>query len=104
MKYPSPPGVFDIVPESPQELWRTSSTWDYVEGVFCEMAVLYGFQEIRTPVIERTELFIRSVGEASDIVSKEMYTFDDKGGRSLFCALKAQRRSCVRISKGRCRT
>lgn len=83
MKYPSPPGVFDIVPQSPQELWRTSSTWAYVEGVCRELATLYGFQEIRTPVIERSELFLRSVGETSDIVSKEMYTFEDKGGRSL---------------------
>ncbi len=83
MKYPSPPGVFDILPQSPQELWRTSSIWQYIEGVLRATAVLYGFEEIRTPVIERTELFLRSVGETSDIVSKEMYTFDDKGGRSL---------------------
>src|SRR5580704_16641487 len=43
----------------------------------------FGFEEIRTPIFERTELFVRSVGETSDIVTKEMYTFEDKGGRSL---------------------
>jgi len=47
------------------------------------VAELFGFQEIRTPIIEHTPLFLRSVGESSDIVTKEMYTFDDKGGRSL---------------------
>ena len=46
-------------------------------------ASLYGYKEIRTPIIEHTPLFLRSVGESSDIVNKEMYTFDDKGGRSL---------------------
>lgn len=46
-------------------------------------AELFGYQEIRTPIIEHTPLFLRSVGESSDIVNKEMYTFDDKGGRSL---------------------
>ena len=47
------------------------------------MAELFGYKEIRTPIIEHTPLFLRSVGESSDIVTKEMYTFDDKGGRSL---------------------
>lgn len=48
-----------------------------------EISRVYGYREIRTPVLERTELFLRSVGETSDIVSKEMYTFRDKGDRSL---------------------
>ena len=47
------------------------------------VAELFGYKEIRTPIIEHTPLFLRSVGESSDIVTKEMYTFDDKGGRSL---------------------
>lgn len=47
------------------------------------IAELFGYKEIRTPIIEHTPLFLRSVGESSDIVTKEMYTFDDKGGRSL---------------------
>ena len=48
-----------------------------------EVSALYHFAEIRTPIFEHTELFHRGVGEASDIVNKEMYTFDDRGGRSI---------------------
>lgn len=83
MKYSIPPGVFDIIPNSPQELWKSSYLWSYVENIIRQTAREYGYQEIRTPLFERTELFLRSVGESSDIVTKEMYTFDDKGGRSL---------------------
>lgn len=78
-----PPGVFDIVPHDSKETWRCSHLWNYVEGVIRQAAKEYGYQEIRTPVFERTELFQRSVGESSDIVSKEMYTFLDKGNRSM---------------------
>lgn len=83
MKYPIPPGVFDIVPHHQQEPWKSSYLWSYVEKIIRETAQDYGYQEIRTPLFERTELFCRSVGETSDIVSKEMYTFEDKGGRSI---------------------
>lgn len=83
MKFPIPPGVFDITPKNEQEPWKSSFLWDYVEQIIRDTAKNYGFQEIRTPLFERTELFQRSVGESSDIVSKEMYTFEDKGGRSL---------------------
>lgn len=83
MKYPIPPGVFDIIPKDPQELWKSSYLWSFVEGTIRQTARDYGYQEIRTPLFERTELFQRSVGETSDIVSKEMYTFEDRGGRSL---------------------
>jgi histidyl-tRNA synthetase len=83
MKYPIPPGVFDIIPIDSQEAWKSSHLWSYVEQVMRETARDYGYQEIRTPLFERTELFQRSVGDTSDIVSKEMYTFEDKGGRSL---------------------
>lgn len=83
MKYPIPPGVFDILPLDSQDLWKSSHLWAYVEQVIRETARDYGYSEIRTPLFERTELFQRSVGDTSDIVSKEMYTFDDKGGRSL---------------------
>ena len=48
-----------------------------------ETARLFGFREIRTPVFEHTELFVRSVGDTTDVVQKEMYTFDDNGGRSI---------------------
>ncbi len=55
----------------------------YVEATMLEIARSFGFREIRTPVFEHTELFQRGVGEATDVVQKEMYTFDDKGGRSI---------------------
>lgn len=83
MKYPIPPGVFDIIPKDQKEPWKSSYLWAFVERTIRETVREFGFQEIRTPLFERTELFLRSVGETSDIVSKEMYTFDDKGGRSL---------------------
>ena len=83
MNIPIPTGTFDILPEDPKELWRNSHLWSYLEQVVRKHARSYGFEEIRTPLFERTELFQRSVGEGSDIVSKEMYTFEDKGGRSL---------------------
>lgn len=78
-----PPGVFDILPKDPKEEWRCSHLWNYVESVMRTTALTYGYQEMRTPVFERTELFQRGVGETTDIVSKEMYTFEDKGGRSM---------------------
>ncbi len=78
-----PPGVFDILPNDEQHPWRNSHLWDYVETKIRETARDFGFQEIRTPAFERTELFVRSVGEGTDIVQKEMYTFEDKGGRSM---------------------
>lgn len=83
MKYPIAPGVFDIIPNNRQEPWKSSFLWAYVERMIREVARDFGYQEVRTPLFERTELFCRSVGETSDIVSKEMYTFNDKGGRSM---------------------
>lgn len=83
MKYSIPPGVFDILPEDLQDRWKSSHLWAHVESIIRKTAQEYGFQEIRTPLFERTELFQRSVGETSDIVSKEMYTFEDKGKRSM---------------------
>lgn len=82
-RIPLPPGVFDIVPHSSQEPWRSSHLWHYVEHTMREMARHYGYQEIRTPIFERVELFERSAGETSDIVSKEMYVFEDKGERKM---------------------
>jgi histidyl-tRNA synthetase len=83
MKYTIPPGVFDILPNDPKDTWKNSSIWNHVEEVIRRTAIDFGFQEIRTPLFERTELFQRGVGETSDIVSKEMYTFTDKGDRSM---------------------
>ena len=69
-------GTNDILPEN-------SADWQFVEGKMLETAGLYGFKEIRVPVFEHTEVFLRSVGDTTDVVQKEMYTFDDKGGRSI---------------------
>ncbi|AKI97626.1 histidine--tRNA ligase [Kosmotoga pacifica] len=57
--------------------------WHYVESAVRKVTKLYAFEEIRTPIFEATELFKRSVGESTDVVQKEMYTFEDKGGRSI---------------------
>ena len=80
-----PKGVFDILPSHPnsEDSWKDSDRWQYLESVIRDIAKDYGFKEIRTPLFERTELFKRSVGESSDIVTKEMYTFEDKGKRSM---------------------
>lgn len=83
MSITSPPGVFDIIPNDNNEQWRSSYLWNQVEEMMRKTARDYGYQEIRTPVFERTELFQRGVGATSDIVSKEMYTFLDKGERSM---------------------
>lgn len=66
------------------DLQPTQSTvWQYVESTLSELFARYGYSEIRTPILEATQLFARAVGEATDIVEKEMYTFDDKGGDSV---------------------
>ena len=56
--------------------------WHYVEKKWKEICARYGFKELRTPIFEHTELFQRGVGDTTDIVQKEMYTFEDHGGRS----------------------
>ncbi|MGM0440092.1 MAG: histidine--tRNA ligase [Chlamydiota bacterium] len=90
-----PKGTFDILPHHllDKEEWRASEIWNYLESQMRQIAREYGFKEIRTPIIERTELFQRGVGETSDIVSKEMYTFLDKGQRSL--TLRPEGTACV---------
>jgi histidyl-tRNA synthetase len=69
-------GTRDLLPPE-------TAIWAAVEATARRVFALYGYQEVRTPVLEHTELFVRSVGEASDIVGKEMYTFQDRGERSL---------------------
>lgn len=76
MQIKAPKGTYDILPP-------VSAKWQYLEGVVCGVAELYGYSEIRTPIFEHTELFERGVGSTTDIVSKEMYTFADKADRSL---------------------
>ena len=69
-------GTNDILPG---EVYK----WQFVENRMLETARMFGFNEIRVPVFEHTEVFKRSVGDTTDVVQKEMYTFDDKGGRSI---------------------
>ncbi len=83
MAIPSPTGVFDILPIVPNDPWRAVHLWQHVEGVCRQLASDYGFSEIRTPMFERAELFLRSIGDETDVVSKEMYIFEDRGGRHL---------------------
>ncbi|MFW5871592.1 MAG: histidine--tRNA ligase [bacterium] len=71
-----PKGTYDIIGED-------SLFWHHFENKAKESARVFGFEEIRTPILERTELFKRSVGDETDIVQKEMYTFEDKGKRSM---------------------
>ena len=69
-------GAHDILPE---EVYK----WDYMEGVIRDVCARYGYKEIRTPIIEATELFQRGIGDTTDVVTKEMYTFTDRGNRSV---------------------
>ena len=69
-------GMNDILPEQ-------TPYWQYVENIFRQLMQSYGYQEIRMPIVENTALFKRSIGEVTDIVEKEMYTFEDRNGDSL---------------------
>lgn len=71
-----PRGTYDVLPEQ-------SAKWQEVEQKINELCRLYQYKEIRTPIFEHTELFQRGVGDTTDIVQKEMYTFQDRGDRSL---------------------
>ena len=71
-----PRGTKDILPD-------TVAQWTHVEKVIRELCARYGYHEIRTPIFEHTELFLRGIGETTDVVEKEMYTFTDRGERSL---------------------
>lgn len=76
MQIQAPKGTKDVLPQE-------SYKWQFVESKIRDLCRLYGINEIRTPVIEHTELFMRGVGDTTDIVQKEMYTFKDKGDRSI---------------------
>lgn len=69
-------GMNDLLPDQ-------SAKWQYVENTIADILQRYGYQEIRFPIVEATELFKRSIGEVTDIVEKEMYTFEDRNGDSL---------------------
>ncbi|BCB97384.1 histidine--tRNA ligase [Dissulfurispira thermophila] len=76
MKYSALKGIQDILPPD-------IYIWQKIESIAKEIFHKYGFKEIRLPIIESTDIFIRSIGETTDIVEKEMYTFADKAGRSI---------------------
>lgn len=71
-----PRGTQDILP-------KDSYKWQYIEDTLKNVCEKYNYQEIRTPIFENTDLFVRAVGDTTDIVNKEMYTFKDKGDRSM---------------------
>lgn len=83
MKHTIAKGLFDILPYQIDDDWRFTPYYQFVEQVISKIAAVYNYQEIRTPVFEKTDVFSRSVGSSSDIVTKEMYTFEDKAGRSM---------------------
>ena len=87
-------GMNDILPES-------TATWQWVEAAARAVFAAYGYRELRVPLVERTELFSRSIGEVTDIVEKEMYSFTDRNGDHLSLRPEATA-SCVRaaISNG----
>jgi histidyl-tRNA synthetase len=72
----APRGTYDLMPNE-------ALAWQWMEMIIREVFISYGYGEIRTPIFEHTELFLRGIGETTDIVEKEMYTFIDKGGRSI---------------------
>ena len=76
MEMQAPKGTKDMLPQDAHK-------WNYVENTFKRVAKSYNIREIRTPIFEHTEVFSRGVGDTSDIVQKEMYTFKDKGDRSI---------------------
>lgn len=72
----APRGTQDLLPSD-------SGRWQYIEGIFKDICAAFGYKEIRFPTFEHTELFLRGVGDTTDVVQKQMYTFNDKGGRSI---------------------
>ncbi len=72
----APRGTRDLLPGEIEK-------WHYVEKIAREVSEIYGYEEIRTPLFEHTELFQRGIGDTTDVVQKEMYTFEDRGGRSV---------------------
>mgnify|MGYP001038047827 FL=1 len=84
-------GMNDILPEQ-------SPVWQYLESTVNDVLSAYGYSEIRMPIVEQTNLFKRSIGEVTDIVEKEMYTFDDRNGESLTLRPEGTA-SCVRAAE-----
>ncbi len=76
MNINAPRGTKDILPAQ-------IASWRFIEDKIRDICKRYGYEEIRTPIFEHTELFQRGIGEGTDVVDKEMYTFEDRGGRSI---------------------
>ena len=76
MRYSAQKGTGDILPA---DIYK----WQKTEKMFADVCHSFGYEEIRIPTFEQTDLFQRGVGDTTDVVTKEMYTFDDKGGRSI---------------------
>ena len=76
MAITAPRGTQDFLPEQ-------TGDWQKLEEKIRSICRIYGFGEVRTPIFESTELFLRGIGETTDVVTKEMYTFEDRGGRSM---------------------
>ncbi len=76
MSISAPKGTKDLLPSE-------SYKWHYMEDKIRKATELFGYREVRVPMFEHTELFLRGVGDTTDVVQKEMYTFEDKGGRSI---------------------
>ena len=76
MRFQAPRGTFDILPNE-------EDTWNQVQHACFETARLFGYRYIETPIFEESGLFERTVGEDTDIVEKEMYSFEDKGGENI---------------------
>src|SRR5690349_11973709 len=69
-------GMHDVLPGD-------IALWQRLESVARELFAAYGYRELRVPIVERTDLFKRSIGELTDVVSKEMYSFEDRGGEQI---------------------
>ena len=82
MSYRAPKGTYDVYPGG-REPHERPELWAFVEERARDLFRRYNYSEVRTPIFEQAQLFVRSVGEASDIVRKEMFVFEDKGGREL---------------------
>src|ERR687884_2064239 len=82
MSYKSPKGTYDVYPGG-REPHEKPELWAWVEGVARDFFHRYNYVQVRLPIFEEEALYVRSVGETSDIVRKEMFVFEDKGGREL---------------------
>jgi histidyl-tRNA synthetase len=82
VSYRAPKGTYDVYPGG-REPHERPELWAFVEERARDLFRRYNYSEVRTPIFEEAQLFVRSVGEASDIVRKEMFAFEDKGGREL---------------------